>query len=66
MTLTTGSVPDARSTTHRALLLKEGRVVERGDTSEVVAPGPIRDVYGVKLIENARIGFEADETSRVR
>ena len=57
---------DARSTTDRALLLKEGRVVERGDTSEVVALGPIRDVYGVKLIENARIGFEAEETSRVK
>jgi iron complex transport system ATP-binding protein len=57
---------DARSTTDRALLLKEGRVVERGDTSEVVAPGPIRDVYGVKLIENARIGFETDETARVK
>lgn len=55
---------DARSTTDHALLLKEGRVMERGDTADVVAPGPIRSVYGVKLIENARIGFEAEETSR--
>ena len=55
---------DARSTTDRALLLKNGRVVERGETTEVVAPGPIRDVYGVKLVENARIGFEVDEASR--
>ena len=53
---------DARSTTDRALLLKEGRVVERGATADVVAAEPIRDVYGVRLIENARIGF-APETS---
>lgn len=49
---------DARSTTDRALLLKDGRVVEQGSTQDVVSPGPIRDVYGVRLIENARIGFE--------
>jgi iron complex transport system ATP-binding protein len=48
---------DARSTTHRAMLLKEGRVVECGNTIDVVAPDPIRAVYGVELIENARIGF---------
>jgi iron complex transport system ATP-binding protein len=55
---------DARSTTDRALLLKEGRVVEQGDTRDVVSAEPIRAVYGVKLIENARIGFEPDiETS---
>ncbi len=49
---------DARSTTDRALLLKDGRVIERGATADVVSPGPIRDVYGVELVENARIGFE--------
>jgi iron complex transport system ATP-binding protein len=48
---------DARSSTDHALLLKEGRVVERGATADVVAPGPIRAVYGVELIEDARIGF---------
>lgn len=51
---------DARSTTDRALLLKEGRVVEQGDTREVVSVEPIRAAYGVKLIEHARIGFEPD------
>lgn len=51
---------DARSTTDRALLLKEGRVVEQGDTQDVISAEPIRAVYGVKLIENARIGFEPD------
>lgn len=48
---------DARSTTDRAILLKEGRVVERGNTENVVAPEPILAVYGVRLVENARIGF---------
>lgn len=51
---------DARSTTDRALLLKDGRVVEQGVTADVVSAEPIRAVYGVKLIENARIGFEPD------
>ena len=49
---------DARSTTDRALLLQAGRVVETGPTAEVVSQDPIRAVYGVKLVENARIGFE--------
>lgn len=51
---------DARSTTDRALLLKEGRVVEQGNACDVISPEPIRAVYGVRLIENARIGFEPD------
>ncbi len=51
---------DALSTTDRALLLKDGRVVEQGQTREVISAEPIRAVYGVKLIENARIGFEPD------
>ncbi|MGD8608172.1 MAG: ABC transporter ATP-binding protein [Myxococcales bacterium] len=51
---------DARTTTDRALLLKDGRVIERGDTKNVVASRPVFAAYGVRLIENARIGFEAD------
>lgn len=51
---------DARTTTDRALLLKDGRVIERGDTTDVVASRPVFAAYGVRLIENARIGFEAD------
>ncbi len=51
---------DARSTTDRALLLRDGCVVEQGDTRDVVSAEPIRAVYGVRLIENARIGFEPD------
>ncbi len=55
---------DARSTTDRALLLKDGRVVEQGETRDVISAEPIRAVYGVKLIENARIGFEPDSEDR--
>jgi iron complex transport system ATP-binding protein len=51
---------DALSTTDRALLLKHGCVVEQGDTREVISAEPIRAAYGVRLIENARIGFEPD------
>jgi iron complex transport system ATP-binding protein len=54
---------DARSTTDRALLLKDGRVVEQGHTADVVSADPIRAVYGVKLVENARIGFEPEAES---
>ena len=56
---------DARSTTDRALLLQEGRVIEQGDTADVVSAGPIRAVYGVKLVENARIGFEPDTATSI-
>jgi len=49
---------DARSTTDRAILLKDGRVAEQGHTRDVISAEPIRTVYGVRLIENARIGFE--------
>ncbi len=51
---------DARTTTDRAILLKEGRIVQQGPTPEVVALEPIRAAYGVRLIENARIGFELE------
>jgi iron complex transport system ATP-binding protein len=54
---------DARTTTDEALLLKDGRVVKRGKTKDVVSSEPIFAAYGVRLIENARIGFEADAES---
>jgi iron complex transport system ATP-binding protein len=57
---------DARSTTDRALLLKGGRVAEQGDTASVVSADPIRAVYGVRLVENARIGFEPDPDTEGR
>lgn len=55
---------DARSTTDHALLLKNGRVAEQGNTRDVISAEPIRAVYGVRLIENARIGFEPDTEDR--
>jgi iron complex transport system ATP-binding protein len=51
---------DARSSTDRAYLLEAGRIVKAGPTPDVISPKPIRDVYGVRMIENARIGFEMD------
>ena len=52
---------DAFTTTDRAILLQRGRVVESGATSDVVSRDPIREVYGVELVENARIGFVTSE-----
>ena len=49
---------DARSSTDRAYLLERGLVRKAGDTQSVVSPDPIREVYGVRMVENARIGFE--------
>ncbi len=48
---------DAVRFTDRALLLHEGRVACTGATSEVVAPEPLRRVYGVEMIERAGLGF---------
>jgi hypothetical protein len=36
--------------------------VETGNTRDVVSHDPIRAVYGVDLVENARIGFEMAST----
>jgi iron complex transport system ATP-binding protein len=55
---------DAFTTTDRAILLQHGRVVESGATRDVVSPDPIREVYGVELVENARIGFVASEEQK--
>lgn len=46
----------------RALLLHEGRVAKVGAASEVVAPGPIREVYGVSMTRQEGWSFAlADE-----
>lgn len=55
---------DAFTTTDRALLLQRGQVVESGATRDVVSRDPIREVYGVELVENARIGFVVAEESK--
>lgn len=52
---------DARRFTDRALLLDGGRLVQAGPSDEVVAPGPIRDTYGVVMREDAELRFEEQE-----
>jgi len=41
----------------RALLLSEGRVVRSGPVAEVVAPQPVREVFGVELVPGAHFGY---------
>ena len=41
----------------RALLMKAGRVHATGATADVVAPGPVRAVYGVELLEADGLGY---------
>ena len=48
---------EARRYTDHLLLLSEGRVRAAGPPAEVVAPGPIREVYGVELVEKDALGF---------
>lgn len=49
---------DARRFTDRALLLDAGTLVRFGPSAEVVAPMPVRDTYGVRMIEDADLRFE--------
>jgi iron complex transport system ATP-binding protein len=48
---------EARAVADRVLLLKEGRVVALGPTAAVIAPGPVREAYGVELVEQGGLGF---------
>lgn len=41
----------------RAILLDRGRVFDAGDAREIVAAGPIREVYDVELRVNAGLGL---------
>jgi iron complex transport system ATP-binding protein len=41
---------EAAAVADRALLLAEGRTVGQGTVAEVIAPGPVRAVYGVDMI----------------
>jgi iron complex transport system ATP-binding protein len=51
----------ARRVTDHLILLSEGRVAAAGAPGEVVAPEPIRRVYGVELVENDALGFRLTE-----
>jgi len=48
---------EARRATDHLVLLDEGEVAAAGSPAEVVAPEPIRRVYGVELVENDALGF---------
>ena len=48
---------EARRWTDRLILMREGRVEASGPPDAVVAAGPIRDVYGVELVEGGGLGF---------
>ena len=48
---------EVRAHVDRALLMKAGRVHATGSTAEVVAPGPVRAVYGVELLEADGLGY---------
>ncbi len=41
----------------RAVLLADGRVHDAGPAVQIVAPGPIREIYGVELRANAGLGL---------
>lgn len=53
---------EARRTTDHLVLLDGGEVAASGPPSEVVAPEPIRRVYGVELVENDALGFRLSDS----
>ena len=48
---------EVRAHVDRALLMKDGVVHATGPTAEVVAPAPVRAVYGVELLEKGGLGY---------
>jgi iron complex transport system ATP-binding protein len=44
---------EAAAIAEHALLLSEGRGVKTGPAAEVIAPGPVRAVYGVEMVPQA-------------
>jgi iron complex transport system ATP-binding protein len=52
---------EAASHCDRALLLAEGRAVAEGPVGEVIAAGPVRQVYGVDLVPAAHFGYRLPE-----
>jgi iron complex transport system ATP-binding protein len=47
----------ARRSCDAAVLLQAGRVAAAGPATEVIAAGPIHEVYGVELVPGAALGF---------
>ena len=52
---------EARRCADRAVLLDGGRLVAAGPSAEIIAPPPVRAVYGVELIEGAGLGYRLPE-----
>ncbi|MAQ16140.1 MAG: hypothetical protein CMN30_15285 [Sandaracinus sp.] len=52
---------EARRVADRLILLREGAVAATGSPREVVAADPIREVYGVELVEGGALGFRLSE-----
>ncbi|MGF1466269.1 MAG: ABC transporter ATP-binding protein [Sandaracinaceae bacterium] len=48
---------DASTLADRAILLRDGRIVRSGPPADVIAPDPIREVYGVELVPAGGLGF---------
>lgn len=48
---------EVRERADRVLLLQHGRVHRLGATGDVVAPGPVRSVYRVDLVEHAGLAY---------
>jgi len=48
---------EVRRHTDEAVLLHDGVVHQWGTTADVVSPAPIREVYGVDLLENAGLAY---------
>ncbi len=48
---------EVRTYSDRAVLLHEGRVHRLGAAKDVVAVGPVRDVYGVELVERGGLAY---------
>jgi iron complex transport system ATP-binding protein len=50
---------EALRTSTCAVLLQQGRIAYQGATSEVIAPGPIANVFGVQLVPNQAFWYQA-------
>jgi iron complex transport system ATP-binding protein len=55
------SLDDARRFSHRCVLLCNGRTYREGAPEEVVSQEVVRDVYGVRLVEQGALRFDLEE-----
>ncbi len=57
---------EARVHADRAVLLKDGRVHTAGPVTEVITHVPVRQVYGVELVEGSGLGWRLPEDGEDR